>query len=88
VLKNQVIIGTVNADKTAFDMAIQDLGTFNLTRSKQPFSRKWLWLLRPSIMLFSRRNSITSCWEMQSGTSIGISSPAIRLIHNRNDQFG
>jgi glucose 1-dehydrogenase len=29
VLKNQVIIGTVNADKKAFDAAIEDLGIFN-----------------------------------------------------------
>lgn len=60
VLKNQVVIGTVNADKAAFQNAIRDLEVFN---------RRWPEALRSVI---SGRYPVDSFQELLLGKSKGI----------------
>jgi threonine dehydrogenase-like Zn-dependent dehydrogenase len=60
VLKNQVIIGTVNADSKAFDGAIRDLGVFN---------QRWPDALRSII---TSRSPIEDAQDMLLGKTGGI----------------
>ncbi len=60
VLKNQVIIGTVNADPTAFDAAIEDLGIFY---------QRWPEALRA---LITSRSPVEDAQEVLLGKTRGI----------------
>ena len=60
VLKNQVIIGTVNADRAAFESAIRDLGEFK---------RRWPDALRRVI---TGRHPLESYRELLLGKATGI----------------
>jgi threonine dehydrogenase-like Zn-dependent dehydrogenase len=60
VLKNQVVVGTVNADRAAFHAAIRDLGTF---------LQKWPEALRA---LITGRFSIDKYRELLLGDRTGI----------------
>src|SRR5262245_19132878 len=60
VLKNQLIVGTVNADREAFESAIHDLGVF---------ARRWPATLRSVI---TGRYSIESYRDLLLGEKTGI----------------
>jgi threonine dehydrogenase-like Zn-dependent dehydrogenase len=60
VLKNQAIVGTVNADGDAFASAIRDLGTFN---------QRWPKAVR---QLISSRNKLENFQELLVGKATGI----------------
>jgi threonine dehydrogenase-like Zn-dependent dehydrogenase len=60
VLKNQAVVGTVNADRTAFESAIRDLGEFK---------RRWPDAIRAVI---SGRFGIESHRELLQGKATGI----------------
>ena len=60
VLKNQVVIGTVNADKAAFQAAIRDLGEFK---------KRWPKALAQVI---TQRHPITNYRDLLVGKSTGI----------------
>ena len=60
VLKNQVVLGTVNADKAAFLAAIRDLGEFK---------KRWPSALEKVI---SARHPIESFRELLTGKAAGI----------------
>ncbi len=60
VLKNQVVFGTVNANRDAFEAAIRDLGVFH---------RKWPKALR---QLISGRNPVDAYQDLLVGSPRGI----------------
>lgn len=60
VLKNQAIVGTVNADSAAFSAAIEDLGTFN---------KRWPQAIR---QLITSRQSIDQYKDLLVGKATGI----------------
>ena len=60
VLKNQVVLGTVNADKAAFQAAIRDLGEFK---------RRWPAALEKVI---SARHPVENFRELLTGKATGI----------------